>query len=229
MRLVLEAHRRRLEHAGALDVDAFVAVDQDVVDGRVLEQRLDRPEAGHLVDDLVDEVFELLRVERDALGEHVLGDQCGDLPPHLAFGYLLDRREIDLLDQPAVQPHLGVEQLVAQRRDRRRGLRVGASSFGSSATICRLGALDRRKLGREAAAARAAAAACASAMRRVAVKRPNMLTSAHQRELALGSVPATGFAAFFGLRRDDQLGERLLRCCCRPSPRRAARRGRSPR
>ena len=85
VRLVLEAHRRRLEHAGALDVDAFVAVDQDVVDGRVLQQRLDRPEAGHLVDDLVDEVLELLRVERDALGQHVLGDQRGDLPPHLAF------------------------------------------------------------------------------------------------------------------------------------------------
>ena len=43
--LVLEAHRRRLEHAVALDVDALVAVDQDVVDGRVLQQRLDRPEA----------------------------------------------------------------------------------------------------------------------------------------------------------------------------------------
>ncbi len=32
VRLVLEAHRRRLELARALDIDAFVAVDQDVVD-----------------------------------------------------------------------------------------------------------------------------------------------------------------------------------------------------
>ena len=72
MRLVLEAHAGRLEHAAALDVDAFVAVDQDVVDGRVLEQRLERPEPGHLVEDFGDEVVELLRVEREPLDQDVL-------------------------------------------------------------------------------------------------------------------------------------------------------------
>src|SRR5215204_4041266 len=50
---VLEPHQRRFEHAGPLDVDAFVAVDQNVVDGRVLEQRLDRSETGHFIEDLV--------------------------------------------------------------------------------------------------------------------------------------------------------------------------------
>ena len=34
----------------------------------------------------------------------------------LVLRQLLERREIDLLDQPAVQPHLGVEQLVAEQR-----------------------------------------------------------------------------------------------------------------
>ena len=52
MRLVLEERRHRLEHAAALDEDVLVAVDQDVVDGRVLEQRLERPEPDHLVDHL---------------------------------------------------------------------------------------------------------------------------------------------------------------------------------
>ncbi len=42
--LVLEAHAAGLEQAAALDIDAFVAVDQDVADGAVLEQRLERPE-----------------------------------------------------------------------------------------------------------------------------------------------------------------------------------------
>ena len=79
MRLVLEAHAARLEHAGALDVDAFVAVDQDVVDGRVLEQRLERAEPGHLVENLGDEVVELLLVERQALDQDVLGDQLLDV------------------------------------------------------------------------------------------------------------------------------------------------------
>src|SRR3954465_1133677 len=99
MRLVLEAHRRGLEPAGALDVDALVSVDQDVVDGRVLEQRLDRTQTGHLIDDLVDEGVELLRVKRDALRKHVLRHQRGNLPPYLSLGDLLDRREIDLLDE----------------------------------------------------------------------------------------------------------------------------------
>jgi hypothetical protein len=40
--LVLEAHRQRLKYAAALHINAFVAVDQDVADGRVLEQRLER-------------------------------------------------------------------------------------------------------------------------------------------------------------------------------------------
>ena len=63
----------------ALDVDAFVAVDQDVADGRVLEQRLERAEAGHLVEDFRDELVELLRVEREPLDQHVLRDELLDV------------------------------------------------------------------------------------------------------------------------------------------------------
>ena len=56
-----------------------MAVDQDVVDGRVLEQRLERPQAGHLVEDFGDEVVELLRVERQPLDQDVLGDELLDV------------------------------------------------------------------------------------------------------------------------------------------------------
>jgi pilus assembly protein CpaF len=42
MLLVLEAHRQRLKHAAALDIDAFVAVDENVADRRVLQERLER-------------------------------------------------------------------------------------------------------------------------------------------------------------------------------------------
>ena len=38
----------------------FVAVDQDVADRRVLEQRLERAQARHLVEDFRDEIVELL-------------------------------------------------------------------------------------------------------------------------------------------------------------------------
>ncbi len=40
------------KHAAALDERAFVAVDQNIVDARVFQQRLERAEAGHLVENL---------------------------------------------------------------------------------------------------------------------------------------------------------------------------------
>ena len=126
MLLVLEAHAGRLEHAAALDIDAFVAVDQDVVDGRVLEQRLERAKAGHLVENFGDEVVELLRVERQPLDQDVLRDQLLDVLADFLFGQLFQRRQIDLLDQPAVQADLGVEQLVAEQRIGGRGRGAGS-------------------------------------------------------------------------------------------------------
>src|SRR6185312_9226280 len=41
MILVLEADRQRLEDAVTFDIDAFMAVDQDIVDGGILQQRLE--------------------------------------------------------------------------------------------------------------------------------------------------------------------------------------------
>src|SRR4051794_17609350 len=83
-----------------------------------------------------------------------------------------------------------------------------ASSLGSSATICRLGASTAGSSD-VAADGTLVAAACASAIRRVAVKRPNIATSAHQRELALG-FRFRRLRGCFLLRREDHLCERLL-------------------
>ena len=134
MRLVLEAHQGRLEHAAALDVDLLVAVDQNVVDGRILEQRLDRSESHHLVEDLGDEVFQLLRVEGQPFRHGVLRDHPVNLAADFVLRHLLERGQVDLLDQPAMQPDLGIEQLFAQQR-------AASGRFGS-----RLG-LDRRQDG----------------------------------------------------------------------------------
>ncbi len=113
--LVLEAHRQRLKYAAALHINAFVAVDQDVADGRVLEQRLERTQTGHLVENFRNEVRKLLRVQRQPLGQHVLRHQLLDVSAGFFFGQLFQRRKIDLLDQPAMQSDLGVEQLVAEQ------------------------------------------------------------------------------------------------------------------
>ena len=154
---------------------------------RVLEQRLERAEAGHLVEDFGDEVVELLGVERQALDHDVLRDELLDVRAHLVLGQLLQRREVDLLDQPAVQPHLGVEQLVAAAADwpaRRAG---SARASAAPRPSCRLAPRRRRSSGAAARRACRGRGAAASAMRRVAVKRPTIgLPSPRQRELALG-------------------------------------------
>ena len=46
-----------LESPAPLDVDAVEPVDQDVADGRVLQQRLQRAQAERLIHDLVHELF----------------------------------------------------------------------------------------------------------------------------------------------------------------------------
>jgi hypothetical protein len=88
-----------------------VRVDQDVRNARVLEDRLDRPEPRELVDDLVDEIAQLARVERDALGGDVLADEILDLAVQLGARNPFDVRQIELVDQPVVQPHLRFEEL----------------------------------------------------------------------------------------------------------------------
>ena len=63
-----------LEDAVLLDEDLLVGVDQDVGDRRVLEQRLERAEAQHLVEQLLDQEVELARVERGRLVDQELAD-----------------------------------------------------------------------------------------------------------------------------------------------------------
>ena len=92
MPLVLEADRCQLENPATLDKDLRVGVHQDVVDRRILQQRLERAEAGHLVDDIRDDPVLLLLVELHALGAHHFLDQLPDLVAELLDGQLLDRR-----------------------------------------------------------------------------------------------------------------------------------------
>ena len=68
----------RFEHAVALDEHLIVAVDQDVGDRRILEQRLERPEAEQLVEHVADELLALGLVERLVLLRELLGDDVAD-------------------------------------------------------------------------------------------------------------------------------------------------------
>ena len=110
MRLILEARAGELETAGALDIDLPVRIDEDVVDGIVLEQGFDRSEPHHLVQDVIDELRQFLRIENDAFVGHMLGHEVMDLRAQFLLGHLVDGREIDLIDQPAMNSELGRQQ-----------------------------------------------------------------------------------------------------------------------
>ncbi len=177
MRLVLEAHRGGLQNAAALHIDAFVAVDQNVVDAAVLEQRLDRAEAGHLVENFVDELGELLGIQRQTLDQDVLRDELLDVLADFVLGQLFERRKVDLLDQLAVQPHLGVEQLVGQQRigcGRRGGGGGRLSGQPSPARSVRVRAMgpERSSTRRDRRAAPTSTPVPASPMRRARPRSP---------------------------------------------------------
>src|SRR5712671_7410417 len=53
--LILETHTKRFEHAPTFDIDAFVAVDKNIADGRILEQRFERAKPDQLIDDFSNE------------------------------------------------------------------------------------------------------------------------------------------------------------------------------
>ena len=98
--VVLERRGDAFEHALSLDEDLLVGVDQDVVDRRIAEQRLERPEAEHIVQDLGEQRFAFAQVDRGRL----LGQQLTEKSANLTFG----ARAIRLRQRFQVQP---VEQL----------------------------------------------------------------------------------------------------------------------
>ena len=110
MRFVLEMDLGLLQLPEALDEAAPMGVDENVGDGRILQQRLERPIAGHLGDDLVRESVELLLIERQAFAANVVADISANLLCKFVRRHLLERRQIELVDDALVQLELFVEQ-----------------------------------------------------------------------------------------------------------------------
>ena len=93
--LVLEPHGARLEHSEAFDEDAVVAVDQDIGDRWILEQRLERTKAEEFVEDVADELLALGLVERLVLLCELLGDDVADFGLDLLARHLFERLQVD--------------------------------------------------------------------------------------------------------------------------------------
>jgi hypothetical protein len=94
VRVVPEAHVGQLQLAEPLDVDRIEAVDHDVGDGRVGQQWLERPEARHLVEQLLHHLLALDAVERQVAGGEQLVEDGAQLVPKLIAREALDRLQI---------------------------------------------------------------------------------------------------------------------------------------
>ena len=71
--IVFELHRSLVEFAGALDVDQLGSGDQDVGDGRIGKQRLQRPQSKYFVQDFADDAILLHHGQRCFLVFHQTG------------------------------------------------------------------------------------------------------------------------------------------------------------
>ena len=90
-----------------------MAVDQDVGDRRILEQRLERPEAEQLVEHVADQLLALGMVERVVLLGQLFGDDVADFSLDLLARHLLERLQVDEVEQPLVKLDLELGMLVA--------------------------------------------------------------------------------------------------------------------
>ena len=122
--VVLERRRQPLEHAAALDVDLLVRVDQDVADRRVAQQRLERPEAEDLVEDVAEDRSRSLMLS----GVPLFGDQLEEQRPDFRLGARAvgrrQRLEVQPVEQLPVDVRLQLEVLRPRRLDR--GARAAA-------------------------------------------------------------------------------------------------------
>ena len=143
----LSSWKRRghaLEHALPLDVDLLVRVDQDVVDRRVAQQRLERPEAEHVVENLGEQRFALAQADR----RRFLGQQLAEQRANLALGArairLRQRFEVEPVQQLAmdVRPQLEILRARAPAAEARRDRFAGRRGGGAVGVMGRLP--DRR-------------------------------------------------------------------------------------
>ena len=108
--VVLEGQAGDLEFAGALDVDAVEAIDQDVGDGRILEQRFERTEAEDFVQDFARQALALGEAERNGFAVDRVADQDQDFFARRIAGGPSEFFQVETIEDLAVQ--VGFDLLV---------------------------------------------------------------------------------------------------------------------
>ena len=117
--VVLESHRRLGQFAVAFDEHLVVAVDQDIADRGLLEQRFERPETQHLVEHLFDDAALLGGGHGHALVVQQALDDAADFDAQAVLGNRGDALEVEHADQFAVNLALQLEVAVGAPRGHR--------------------------------------------------------------------------------------------------------------
>src|SRR5215207_9607375 len=114
MLVVAELDIGLFEFAAALDINLVGTIDEDIADGRVFEQDLERAEAKRLVEHLVDEAFALHAVEERVFGIAQAFDDEADFAPQRVAGQVADARQVKLVDELAMNDALEFIEALAR-------------------------------------------------------------------------------------------------------------------
>lgn len=106
MGFILERNVDRHQLAAALHEAVLMPVDQNVGDGRVLEQWLKRAKANHFINNVVNQCIQFGNIQRKALFPNLLGDISEDFAAHILNRHALQSGKIEVLNQLAMKPTL---------------------------------------------------------------------------------------------------------------------------
>src|SRR5215467_13460803 len=143
--IVAECGGHTLQMSVPLDEHVLVRVDENIVDGRIPKERLERSEAEHVIHQLAEERFAFAQADWDAFFVEEVVDQRADLAFHARAVGLRERLEIQPIEQLAMDVGLQLEILLPGRRLRRPlrrrllwpGRRRGTGSVGRARSLTR--------------------------------------------------------------------------------------------
>ena len=106
MLVVLERQAGDFKLAGAFDVHAVEAVDENVGNGGVFEQRFERAEAEDFVEDFARQLLAFGETERDRLAVHRTADQDENFFARRISGRAAEFFQVEAIEDLAVQVRL---------------------------------------------------------------------------------------------------------------------------
>src|SRR5262245_53359100 len=118
MAVVLKRRFDPLQLAAAFDEHLLGRIDQDVADARVAEQRLERTQAEHVVQNFAKERLALRKTERRRFFAQELQEQRANLAFGTAPIRLRQRFEIEPIQQLAMNSRSQLEVLLTRLADR---------------------------------------------------------------------------------------------------------------